>query len=168
LILIEELTASRKRNARYESRTLNMAHGKSEKALIGRYGRLWTKVPANLRKLKSNELKDVTGIYVLYNGTMPVYVGQGKIARQVRVHNRHHRKSPLWEHFSWYEINGEGNEKEIETLFLKVLPHYLRALNKMGGKFKSARKVYATEEAPIKILWPKGGAGKKHHHKATH
>ena len=143
-----------------------MSHRKTKEGLVGKYGKLWTRVPANLKKLKSKELKKITGIYVLYNGTMPVYIGKGKISKQVSTHNRNPRNSPFWEHFSWYEISGKGRDKEIESLFLRVLPHYLHGLNRMGGKFVSGKKIDPTAKAPIEIRWPKGGAAKKHHRKS--
>ncbi len=108
----------------------------------------------------------MTGVYILYNATMPVYIGRGKVSGQIRAHNRNKRRSPFWEHFSWFEINGKGRDKEIESLFLKVLPHYLRSLNRMGGKFPSARQIEPKTDAPVAILWPKGGPAKKRHRKS--
>jgi hypothetical protein len=140
-----------------------MAHTKTTNGIVGKYGKLWTRVPANIRKLKTEDVKRVTGVYVLYNGNMPVYIGKGKFSKQIASHNRNRKKSPFWEHFSWYEIKIKGHEKEIESLLLMILPHYLRSLNKMGGKFISAKKIEPASEAQVKILWPKGGAGKKYH-----
>jgi hypothetical protein len=142
-----------------------MARMKTEKGIVRQYGKLWTRESSNLKKLAIKDLKNATGVYALYNGTMPVYIGKGKFSRQIK-HHQHRRKSPFWDHFSWFEIEGPGLDKEIESLFLKILPFYARSLNRMGGKFVSAKKVYPVSETPVKIRWPKGGAGKKRHRKS--
>ena len=144
---------------------VNMAHDMTEKGIVGRYGKLWTRVPANLKKLASKDLRKATGVYALYNGTMPVYIGKGKFSTQIRAHDRNRKKSPFWEHFSWYEIFGQGLDKEIESLFLRLLPFYVRSLNRMGGKFASGEKIAPASRTPVEISWPKGGAGKKRHRK---
>jgi hypothetical protein len=141
-----------------------MPRDKSRNGIVKLYGKLWTRVPANLKKLRSKELKKLTGVYVLYNGTMPVYIGRGKICQQIQDHARNKKKSQFWEHFSWYEIDGEALGREIESLLLRILPFYVRSLNKKGGDFfLSGMKIDAASEVPIKPLWPKGGAGKKRH-----
>jgi len=140
-----------------------MSHSKIAIPIIGRYGRLWTRVPKNLKMLARKDLKNVTGVYALYNGTMPVYIGKGKFSRQIGKHNRSDRKSPFWEHFSFYEIIGKGFDKEIESLILRLFPFYVRSLNRMGGKFASGKKIEPASEQPVKLSWPKGGAGKKRH-----
>ena len=84
-----------------------MTRDKTGQAIVGRYGKLWTRVPENLKKLADKHLRNVTGVYALYNGTMPVYIGRGIVSNQIRKHNTSRRKSPCWEHFSWYEINGK-------------------------------------------------------------
>ena len=142
-----------------------MARAKTKKGIVGRYGKLWTRVPANLKKLTSKDLRNASGVYALYNGTMPVYIGKGIFSKQIKSHAGKGKKSPFWEHFSWYEINGNGLAKEIESLFLRVLPFYVHSLNRMGGKFASGRKIDAASKTPVEIRWPKGGAGKKHHRK---
>jgi len=142
---------------------MKMARDKTENGIVGRYGKLWTRVPANVKKLATKDLKEATGVYALYNGTMPVYIGHGRIFARIRGHNRNRKKAPFWEHFSWYEIKGKGLSRDIESLFLSVLPFYARSLNKMGGKFASGMKTPAASKTPIKISWPKGGAGKKRH-----
>jgi hypothetical protein len=142
-----------------------MAHDKTKNGIVGRYGKLWTRVPENLKKLASKELRDVTGVYALYNGTMPVYIGRGKISQQIHRHNRNRKKHSFWEHFSWYEIKIKGLDKEIESLVLRLLPFYVRSLNRMSGNFPSGVKIAAKSDTPIKDSWPKGGAGKKRHRK---
>lgn len=134
--------------------------------IVGKYGKLWTRAPGNLKKLASKELKDVTGVYALYNGTMPVYVGRGNIFKQIHRHDRNRKKSQFWEHFSWYEIKFKGLDREIESLLLRILPFYVRSLNRKGGdSFVSGKKIVAPSTEPILDRWPKGGAGKKRHRK---
>jgi hypothetical protein len=143
-----------------------MTHDTTKHGIVGRYGKLWTRVPGNLKKLASKELKDVTGVYALYNGTMPVYIGRGKISQQIHRHDRNRKKNQFWEHFSWYEITVKGLDKEIESLFLRLLPFYVRSLNRKGGdSFVSGHKTAPALDDAIKDYWPKGGAGKKRHHK---
>ena len=143
-----------------------MARYTTQEGIVGKYGKLWSRVPANLKKLASKRLRNVTGVYVLYNGTMPVYIGKGKFSQQIRRHYRNNRKRPFWEHFSWCEIKDKKLEKEIESLFLRLLPFYVRSLNRMGGKFASGKKIDPASKVPIYNLWPKGGAGKKRHRRS--
>ena len=164
LRLVHKIGQRTRRRSKSKSR-VNMAYDKTQMGIVGRYGKLWTRVPANLKKLGTKNLRKETGVYALYNGTMPVYIGKGKFSTQIRSHNRSGKKSPFWEHFSWYEINGEGLDKEIESLFLRILPFYVRSLNRMGGKFTSGEKIAPASKTPVKISWPKGGAGKKRHRK---
>src|SRR6266851_6659799 len=142
-----------------------MARYMAGNGIVRRYGKLWTRVPENLKQLASKDLRNATGVYALYNGTMPVYIGKGIFSNQIKKHNHSNRKSPYWEHFSWYEIKGEGLDKEIESLLLRVFPFYVRSLNRMAGKFESGTRIHARSEEPIKDLWPKGGVGKKRHRK---
>lgn len=132
--------------------------------IVAQYGKWWTRVPENLKQLASKELRDVTGVYALYNGTMPVYIGRGNICNQIHRHNRNRKKNQFWEHFSWYEIIGKGRDKEIESLLLRILPFYVRSLNrKSGDSFALGKKIEAPDQQPIDDRWPKGGAGKKRH-----
>ena len=145
---------------------MNMARDKNRRGIVRRHGKWWTRVPENLKKLASKELRNVTGVYALYNGTMPVYFGKGRIAYAIGRHDRSNRKDRFWEHFSWYEIKGKkGLNKEIETLVLRLLPFYVRSLNRMGGKFPSGKKIDPAVDKAIKNLWPKGGTAKKPYRK---
>jgi len=143
-----------------------MATDKAKAGIVGRYGKLWTRVSDNLDRLAEEDLKNATGVYALYNGTMPVYIGRGNFSKQIRRHSRNRKKTPFWEHFSWYEITGKGLGKEIESLLLRLLPFYVRSLNRMGGNFTSGVRIPAKSETPIKDSWPRGGAGKKRHRKS--
>jgi hypothetical protein len=134
--------------------------------IVGKYGKLWTRRPGNLKKLASEELRDITGVYALYNGTMPVYIGRGKISQQIHRHDVNRKKNQFWEHFSWYEIKPKGLDKEVESLLLRLLPFYVRSLNRKGGdSFASGKKIPAPDQKPIENHWPKGGTGKKRHRK---
>jgi hypothetical protein len=62
-------------------------------------------------------------------------------------------------------IYGIALDKEIETLVLRLLPFYVRSLNRMGGKFASREKIKPPSKDPFPPYWPKGGAGKKRHRK---
>lgn len=149
-------------------KTFRKGRDKTKKGIIGRYGKLWTRVPGNLKQLKCEELKDATGVYVLYNGTMPVYIGSGKFSDRISAHAGKGRKSPFWEHFSWYEINSEARYKEIESLFLRILPFYLHSLNRTRGGFVSGEKIGPASRTPIDPRWPKGGTAKKRHRTSQH
>ena len=145
-----------------------MARDKTGKGIVRRHGKWWTRVPENLKRLARKDLRHVTGVYALYNGTMPVYIGKGRIYYQIRTHYHSDRKDRFWEHFSWYEIKGkEGLNKEIETLVLRLLPFYMRSLNRMGGKFPSGTKIVPADEVPIKDKWPKYGVSKRHPRKKS-
>lgn len=144
-----------------------MARDKTKNGIVGRYGKLWTRVSANLNRLASKDLRDVTGVYALYNGTMPVYIGRGNLSQQISRHSRNRKKISFWEHFSWYEIKCKGLDREIESLLLRLLPFYVRSLNRKGGDFfVSGNKITAPSTEPVWDLWPKGGAGKKRHRKS--
>src|SRR5260370_19410890 len=143
-----------------------MPRNKTGNGIVGRYGKWWTRAPANLKKLARKDLRHATGVYALYNGTMPVYIGKGIFSIQIKNHDQSRQKSRFWEHFSWYEIKRAGIDKEVESLILRLLPFYVRSLNRMGGNFASGTKVAAASKTPIKDYWPTGGPGKKHHRKA--
>jgi hypothetical protein len=138
-----------------------MAVHKTKNGIVGRFGKWWTRASENISRLKNQDLKKATGIYVLYNGTMPVYIGKGNFSQNISRHNRSSKRSPFWEHFSWYEIKGKGLDKEVESLFLRILPFYAHSLNRMRGGFLSGERIDPASDKPVKDLWPKGGAAKK-------
>jgi hypothetical protein len=106
---------------------------KRRRKVVGLYGLHWPRNRANLRKLKA--LLDMrTGLYVLANGSMPLYIGKGIVASRIKHHAQPDRtKSDYWNYFSWFEVLKPADEGELECLLLLTLPFYF-ALMKRHGK----------------------------------
>jgi hypothetical protein len=99
-------------------------------ALIKAYGRMWARNPKNLQLVsKQTEM----GVYILYDGSLPVYVGMGNIHSRVSKARRSKRRGQMWDHFSWYIPCDPKFVREIEALLLKMLPIPLRILNRQKG-----------------------------------
>jgi hypothetical protein len=112
-------------------------------ALIKQFGLHWPRNQENL-----DELEDLagheSGIYVLYHGAMPVYIGRGAISARLRSHGKEgSRKEQFWDRFSWFVIGKTASERELESLLLEALPFYVRSLNKQGGKLLKKLQVAA-------------------------
>ena len=112
-------------------------------ALIKQFGLHWPRNQENL-----DELEDLaghkTGIYVLYHGAMPVYIGRGAISARLRSHGKEgSKKDQFWDRFSWFVIGKTAPERELESLLLEALPFYVRSLNKQGGKLLKKLQVAA-------------------------
>jgi hypothetical protein len=112
-------------------------------ALIKQFGLHWPRNQENL-----DELDDLaghkSGIYVLYHGAMPVYIGRGAISARLRSHGKEgSRKEQFWDRFSWFVIGKTASERELESLLLEALPFYVRSLNKQGGKLAKKLQVAA-------------------------
>jgi hypothetical protein len=112
-------------------------------ALIKQFGLHWPRNQENL-----DELEDLaghkSGIYVLYHGAMPVYIGRGAISARLRSHGKEgSKKVQFWDRFSWFVIGKTASERELESLLLEALPFYVRSLNKQGGKLLKKLQVAA-------------------------
>jgi hypothetical protein len=79
------------------------------------------------------------GVYILFDGSMPMYVGKGKIKRRILGATRSKRRRQFWDHFSWYAIKKPEMMHDIEVLMLRILPPNLRSLTRQGGNFKDAK-----------------------------
>ena len=75
------------------------------------------------------------GVYILYDGSMPVYLGKGNMHHRIRSAARSKRRGRLWDYFSWHGIADTALRHDIEVLLLRRLPWYLRGLNQQKGKF---------------------------------
>lgn len=120
--------------------------------LVAKYGRMWARNTDNLNEID----KTVEGVYVLYDGTMPVYVGEGFVWDRLCAHRNSNRKKHFWDYFSWYAISDPELRRDTEALLLKTLPYYLRLLNKQRGKFiaKNSRRPQK-QEIPEAVQKPK-------------
>ena len=112
-------------------------------ALIKQFGLHWPRNQENL-----DELEDLaghkSGIYVLYHGAMPLYIGRGAISARLRSHGKEgSKKEQFWDRFSWFVIGKTASERELESLLLEALPFYVRSLNKQGGKLLKKLQVAA-------------------------
>jgi hypothetical protein len=108
-------------------------------ALIRAYGRMWAR---NLKNIQLVAGQPGEGVYILYDGSMPVYVGMGNIPSRLRKARRSKRRGQMWDHFSWYIPCDPKLTRDIEALLLRMLPVPLRILNRQKGKLKGAVKVY--------------------------
>jgi hypothetical protein len=109
--------------------------------LVRRYGTRWARNADNLARLRQEP--HLSGVYVLYDGSTPVYIGRGRIASRIRQAHRSTRRGQSWDHFSWYGLT-KGFEAEVEALLLTMLPFYLRSLNQQRARFVGVKP---TEQA---------------------
>ena len=96
--------------------------------LVSTHGLVWARNKDNIRRLR--EAGRLYGVYVLCDGSMPVYVGRGKLSARISRHQRSKSRGQFWDHFSWYAIPNRRFEADVEALLLRMLPFYLRSLNK--------------------------------------
>jgi hypothetical protein len=128
---------------------------------------MWARNQENINKVPgSNE--GGKGIYILYDGSMPVYVGKGgggksSIHRRIVRATKSKTRSPFWDHFSWYVLDQPKLIHDTEVLLLRMLPPYLRSLTKQLGHFLDISKhgereanrnaVPISRRAPGKKYW---------------
>jgi hypothetical protein len=104
------------------------------------YGTMWARNDANIAKIPSSR-KGGQGVYVLFDGSMPMYVGKGNIRSRIEKAHTSERRKNLWDHFSWYSIKHPAMMHDIEVLMLRILPPNLRFLTRQGGNFKDAKRI---------------------------
>src|ERR1700735_5129709 len=75
------------------------------------------------------------GVYILYDGSTPVYIGKGNIRQRLRNANKDKRRKDSWDHFSWYVIKDKTLRHDVEVLLIRMLPLYLRHLTRQRGHF---------------------------------
>jgi hypothetical protein len=108
-------------------------------SLIKQYGEMWGRTLVNISKIP--KWRDVgPGIYILYDGSTPVYIGRGNIRARLRQHRLSKRVGQLWDHFSWY-VPWADCTHDLEALLLRMLPLYLRYQTRQRGHFQEATKI---------------------------
>jgi hypothetical protein len=113
--------------------------------LIRKFGEMWARNLENINLVPGSK-DGGRGVYVLYDGSMPVYVGKGNMRSQIRKARLSKRRKHFWDHFSWYVLQNRDLIHDTEVLFLRTLPPYLRFLTRQKGKFKHAVKTQQLEE----------------------
>ena len=104
--------------------------------LVHRFGEMWARNLKNINRIPGSKTpKRGEGIYVLYDGSMPVYVGKGYIKGRIRKARLSKSRGPFWDHFSWYVLDEPEMIHDTEVLILRMLPAYLRFLTKQSGHF---------------------------------
>lgn len=80
-----------------------------------------------------------SGIYVLYKGKKPYYVGKSERSMKGRIgdHTRDEHRNK-WDNFSFYQIRKRKYIGDVERLLLQ---YYKPEGNTQGGKFRSKYKI---------------------------
>jgi hypothetical protein len=99
---------------------------------------MWARNTKNIRRIPGSK-EGGKGVYILFDGSMPVYVGKGNIRQRITVAKHSKRRGQLWDRFSWYALYDPKMMHDIEVLVLKLLPRYLRALTRQEGDFLKAK-----------------------------
>jgi len=103
--------------------------------LIHQFGEMWARTPKNIKNIRAALKKPArAGVYILYDGATPVYIGKGNIPYRLEKATRNKRKN-FWDHFSWYVIKDQALMHDVEVLLLRALPPYLHFLNGQSGNF---------------------------------
>lgn len=118
--------------------------------LVTKYGKMWPRNDHSLETLATHG--NLRGIYVLYDGSMPVYVGKGVLLSRLIGHRESKTRRNFWDYFSWFEIKNSDLRHEVEALLLKTLPYYLRLLNKQQANFQKVRQTKLQENKPPDIV----------------
>jgi hypothetical protein len=107
--------------------------------IVTQYGTMWARNAENIAKIPSSR-KGGLSVYILFDGSMPMYVGKGKIKRRIIGASTSERRGQLWDHFSWYATKNPAMMHDIEVLMLRILPPNLRSLTRQSGNFKKAER----------------------------
>lgn len=125
-------------------------------SVVHMFGEMWSRNPQNIEAVPGHR-EGGQGVYILYDGSMPVYIGKGNIRYRLR---RARQSKQHWDRFSWYAIRNTTATHDVEALLLRMLPWYLRVLTRQRGKFKDAKEVPPVEDSPETIKRPKSFRGK--------
>ena len=109
--------------------------------LIREFGERWARNAENIKGVPVHT-EGGQGVYVLYDGSTPVYVGKGNIQKRLtKASNRNKRKGKYWDYFSWYILKDPDLIFDVEVLLLRILPPYLRHKNRQQGHFKDGHAI---------------------------
>jgi hypothetical protein len=118
--------------------------------IVRQYGTMWARNAENIDKIPSSK-KGGRGVYILFDGSMPMYAGKGNIKWRIKDACTSKRRKELWDHFSWYTIKNPAMMHDIEALMLRILPPNLRFLTRQSGNFIKAKRLRQENKTAIPI-----------------
>jgi hypothetical protein len=116
-------------------------------ALVKEYGEMWARNLPNINEVPGSK-SGGKGFYVLYAGSMPVYIGIGNIRQRLKKARLSKRRRKMWDRFSWYVPRNAKITRDIECLLLRMLPVYLRILTRQRGRFHDATRMREKHRVP--------------------
>ncbi len=119
--------------------------------IVTAYGTMWPRNTENIQNIPTVKEGGI-GVYILFDGSMPVYVGKGNIRWRITDHRRSKRKRQLWDRFSWYAVKDAKMMHDIEVLMLRMFPRYLRALTRQDGHFLKAKRIKPAEKEKVDYI----------------
>lgn len=128
--------------------------------IVTAYGTMWARNTKNIRRIPGSRAGGC-GVYILFDGSMPVYAGKGNIRQRITKARYSKRRGQLWDRFSWYVVKDPRMMHDIEVLVLRLLPRYLRALTRQEGHFLKAERVEQPDKVAEPITRKPGGSNEK-------
>jgi hypothetical protein len=125
---------------------------KDQMRVVTMYGTMWARNEKNIANIPNGAV----GVYILFDGSMPMYVGKGDIAKRIDRAGRSIRRGEMWDRFSWYAIKNPRMMHDLEALMLRLLPRNLRFLTLQGGNFVHARRRNQADEWAVPIKRKEG------------
>ena len=125
-------------------------------ALIRQFGEMWARNPKNIQSVPGSS-EGGQGVYILYDGSTPVYVGKGNIRQRLRAADKSTRRGNSWDRFSWYVLKDKSLMHDVEVLLIRILPLYLRYLTRQRGHFLGVRSTdQKSNNRQLKYITPPG------------
>jgi hypothetical protein len=107
--------------------------------IVQQFGLMWARNDKNLAALPPRR-KGGQGVYILYDGSMPIYAGRGGFRNRINEARRSIKRAQMWDHFSWFSVKDRRKHHDLEMLMLQALPPMLRSMNRCDGKFVGSKK----------------------------
>ena len=120
--------------------------------IVTAYGTMWPRNAKNIRRIPGRRSGFGRGVYILFDGSMPVYAGKGNIRQRIYAARRSKRKGQFWDRFSWYAVRDPKMMHDIEVLILRMFPRYLRPLTRQDGHFLKARRHRAPDAKNVEYI----------------
>jgi hypothetical protein len=127
-------------------RTMSILAWEDAVALLRQFGEMWARNGRNIEDVPGSS-EGGQGVYILYDGSTPVYVGKGNIRQRLRAAEKSNRRGSSWDRFSWYVLKDKSLIHDVEVLLIRALPLYLRYLTRQRGHFKGVRSTDTSNRA---------------------